>query len=105
MSPGLLSPEQRRLRGHLMAAAAPHRERRGSTELCSLVSAAGLKGTVCSCVRGGSGLVFGSSLEGYGHVTGSPEQRSQPQAAGVQGASGHSSQKYGLNFEWSCVRL
>ena len=32
----VLSPEQSRLRGGLMAAAAPHRERRGSAELCSL---------------------------------------------------------------------
>ena len=32
----VLSPEQGRLRGGLMAAAAPHRERRGSAELCSL---------------------------------------------------------------------
>ena len=30
---GLFSPEQGRLRGGLMAAAAPHRERRGSAEL------------------------------------------------------------------------
>jgi len=30
------SPEQSRLRGGLMAAAAPHRERRGSAELCSV---------------------------------------------------------------------
>jgi len=33
---GLLSPEQGRLRGGLMAAAAPHREWRGSAELCSV---------------------------------------------------------------------
>ena len=33
---GVLSPEQSRLRGGLMAAAAPHRERRGSAELCSV---------------------------------------------------------------------
>ena len=33
---GLCSPEQSRLRGGLMVAAAPHRERRGSAELCSL---------------------------------------------------------------------
>jgi len=33
---GVLSPEQSRLRGGLMAAAAPHREQRGSTELCSV---------------------------------------------------------------------
>ena len=32
----LFSPEPGRLRGGLMAAAAPHRERRGSAELCSL---------------------------------------------------------------------
>jgi len=32
----VLSPEQSRLRGGLMEAAAPHRERRGSAELCSL---------------------------------------------------------------------
>jgi len=33
---GVLSPEQGRLRGGLMAAEAPHREQRGSAELCSL---------------------------------------------------------------------
>jgi len=33
---GLLSPEQRKLRGALTMAAAPHRELRGSAELCSL---------------------------------------------------------------------
>jgi len=33
---GLLRPEKRRMKGGLMAAAAPHREQRGSTELCSL---------------------------------------------------------------------
>jgi len=32
----VFSPEQSRLRGGLMAAAAPHRERRSSAELCSL---------------------------------------------------------------------
>ena len=34
-APGVLSPEQSRLRGGLMAAAA-HRELKGSAELCSL---------------------------------------------------------------------
>jgi len=33
---GVFSPEQGRLRGGLMAAAAPPRERRDSTELCNL---------------------------------------------------------------------
>jgi len=33
---GLFSPEQSRLRRGLMAATVPHRERRGSAELCSL---------------------------------------------------------------------
>ena len=33
---GLLRPEKRRMKGGLMAAAAPHREQRGSTELCSV---------------------------------------------------------------------
>jgi len=32
----VFSPEQGRLRGGLMAAAVPHREWRGSAELCSL---------------------------------------------------------------------
>ena len=35
-SPGLCNLKQSRLRGGLMAAAAPHRERRGSAELCSV---------------------------------------------------------------------
>ena len=36
-----------------MAAAAPHRERRGSAELCC-VTATGPEGTAWSCVRGGA---------------------------------------------------
>ena len=66
---GLLGPEQRRLRGGLMAAAAPygptalhgptdphgpaapHRLRRGSYELCSLFIRMESKGLAWSCVR------------------------------------------------------
>ena len=35
---GLFSAEQSRMREGLMAAAAPHREQRGSAELCSLLT-------------------------------------------------------------------
>jgi len=35
---GLRSSEQRRMRGDLMVAVAPHRERRGSAELCCLLT-------------------------------------------------------------------
>jgi len=35
-APGVLSPEQSRLKGSLVAASAPHREWRGSAELCYL---------------------------------------------------------------------
>ena len=66
---GLLGPEQRRLRGGLMAAAAPrgptalhgptdppgpaapHRLRRGNYELCSLFITTESKGLAWSCVR------------------------------------------------------
>ena len=49
---GVLSPEQGRLRAALMAAAAPHRERRAalSSALCDSDRA---EGTAWSCVRGG----------------------------------------------------
>jgi len=39
----------------LMAAAVPHRERRGSTEFCSLVTATEPEEMAWSCVRGGAG--------------------------------------------------
>ena len=48
------SPEQIRLRGGLMAAAAPHREWRGSAELCSLRQRQGPR-ELRGAVRGGSG--------------------------------------------------
>ena len=48
---GLLSSEQRRLRGDFVVAAAAHREWRGGAELCSLVIATGTEGTAWSCVR------------------------------------------------------
>jgi len=53
---------------------APHKEQRGSTELCSLVTATGLKGTARSCVRGGSSCIsgIGSSPVGGEHGTGIP---------------------------------
>jgi len=44
---------KRRVRGGLMAAAAPHREQRGSAELCSLVTATRPDGTAWNCVCGG----------------------------------------------------
>ena len=46
---GLLGAKQSRLRRGIMAAAAPHRERRGNTELCSLGTATGPEGTAWSC--------------------------------------------------------
>jgi len=44
-------------------------EQRGNAELCSLVSAAGPKGTTWSCIRGESGWALGesSSPECGGH--------------------------------------
>jgi len=70
-SVGLLSPEQR-LRGGLMAAAAPHRERRGSAELCS-----GNGMELCQG-RGSGGSRNGSAPEGGGHGTACPGQWAQP---------------------------
>ena len=45
----LLGAEQSRLRGGIMAAAAPHREWRDNIELCSLGTATGPEGTAWSC--------------------------------------------------------
>jgi len=45
----LFSAEQSGLRRGIMAAAAPHRERRDSAELCSLGTATGPEGTAWSC--------------------------------------------------------
>ena len=91
---GLLNPEQRRLRGSLMAAAAPHREQRDSTDHCSLVTVTGPEAMACSCVRGGLVWVSGnySSAESNEHGTGSPGQWSWSQADGVQQLFGQSSQ-------------
>jgi len=53
-----------------MAAAAPHGERRGSTELCSMGTVTGPEGRLWSCARGGSGWGLGSSSTecgGHGH--------------------------------------
>ena len=78
------------LRGGLMAVAAPHREQRDSSELCSLLTVTGPEGTAWSCVRGGSSWTLGksSSPEGDEHGTGSPGQWLWPQAARVQGVFG-----------------
>ena len=54
-----LSPEQSRLRGGVMAAAAPHREQRGSADPISLVTETGPEEMAQNCVRRGSDLVFG----------------------------------------------
>ena len=54
------------MRGGLTTAAAPHREQRGSTELCSLMTAAGPAGTAWRCVRGGSGWVLGKGSSPIG---------------------------------------
>jgi len=73
----------------------PHRERRGSAQLCSLWQWLGLREQ-----REGAGCISGrSSLpEGGGHGTGCSGQRLQPRAARIQGASGQHSQTYGLIF-------
>ena len=70
-----------------MVAAAPHREQTGSTELCS-VAVTGPEGTAWSCNMGGLGWVLGkgSSPEGGGCGTSSPEQCSWHHAAKVQAA-------------------
>jgi len=53
-----------------MEAAAPHREQRGSTELCSIVTATGPERDTQNCVREGSGWRLGKGSGGHG--TGSP---------------------------------
>lgn len=49
------------------------------------------------------GLGKGSSPQGGGHGTGSPENWIWPQAGGVQEVFGQHPQKCGLDFEWPCV--
>ena len=76
-----------------MEAAAPHREQRGSAELCSLWQRQGLRER-CGAVSGEGQLRFetGSSPEGGGHGTGCPGYWSWSQAARVQATSGQHSQ-------------
>lgn len=79
--------------------AAPHREQKGSAELCFLVTVI-WEVEAWSCVRGGSGWVLGKgfSPEGSGYGTGCPGQSALLQAAGVQERSGQHSQTWGLDF-------
>jgi len=66
--PGFTQSRAEELRGVLMAAAAPHRERRGSAELCSLWQRQGPRerhGAVSG--EGQWGLGKGSAPEGGGH--------------------------------------
>jgi len=53
--PWFVQPRAEELRGGLTATAAPHRERRGSIELCSLVTETGPEGTAWSYVVSGEG--------------------------------------------------
>jgi len=81
---GLFGLEQRRLRGGLMAAMAPHREQRGSTELCSLETAKRPEGMAfCSCVRGESDWVLGKGSSPKGGRNRLPGAVSTPQVACV----------------------
>ena len=56
-----VQPRAEEVKGGLMAATDPHRERRGSAELCS-VTATGPEGTAWSCVRGGAAGGEGKGL-------------------------------------------
>ena len=83
----LLSSDQSRLWGGLMAAAAPHREQRAvlSSGLCDSDRARGKGMELCNG-KGGWGLGKGSATEGGGHRRDCPGQWAHPQAVGVQGA-------------------
>ena len=64
-----------------MAATAPHREQKGSAELCSLVTVTGPEG-MHGAVRGGSGWISGKgSSPGSGWVL---EQAPQGSSLGVK---------------------
>jgi len=82
-----VQPRAEDLSRALTAAAAPPWERRGSAELCSVLTETGPEGTAWSCVRGGAaggqGQVINQRAVGV---------RAQPQAAGVRGAFGQHSQ-------------
>ena len=72
----LLGSEQSRLRGGLVVAAAPHREQRGSAELCSVRQRQGPRewhGAVSE--EGQVGVRKGSAPEGGEHGTKLPEFR------------------------------
>jgi len=56
--PGFVQPRAEELRGGLMAAAAPHRERRAALS-SALCDSDGAEGTAWSCVRGGAGWISG----------------------------------------------
>jgi len=92
-----VQPGAEELRGGLMAAAAPHRER--SAELCSLWQRQGPRERHGAVPREGQwGLGTGSAPEGGGYGTACPGQWARPRAAGVQGASGQRSQMLGSDF-------
>jgi len=86
--PWCAQPRAEELRGGVMAAAAPHREWRGSAELCSLKQQQGLRewhGAVLGEGQlGGQGQVL-HQRAGW-HRTGCTGQWSRPRAVGVHGA-------------------
>ena len=98
--PGCAQPRAETLRGGVMVAAAPHREQRGSTELCSMWQRQGPRerhGGVSG--EGQLGIrksLFTSQWLGLG--TSFLGQWSWPQTARVQGLSGEWSQSKGLEF-------
>ena len=72
-------------------------EWKGSTELCSLVTATGPKGTAWSC-KGGSGWMLGKGPSPEGGQT-----WNRLLIGHCPEAFGHLSQTQGFTFAWSCV--
>jgi len=92
------------LRGGLMAAAAPHRELRGSAELCSLWQRQGPRERH-GAGRGGAGKGVRERVctRGRWAWNSLPRAVSTAPRAGAQGVFGLRSQTQGLDFGWCCV--
>ena len=86
-----------------MAAAAPHRKWRGSIELCFVRQRQGPRerhGAVSG--EGPLGVRERYCTRGWWARNSLPRAVGTAPSAGVQRASGHSSQTYDLSFGWSC---
>jgi len=90
-APWLAQRRTEELRGGLMAAAAPHRERRGSAELCSLLQRQGPR-EQCGAVSGEGNLGVRERFCTRGWQAWNRLPRDTIPCAGVRGAFGQQSQ-------------